>query len=150
MSTRNQQDRVYTAERTVGLGRRFASQAEIQVWVDELTCQEWWTERFPNVTNIECPTVTRRNGDGSVGAWFEDGTGIIEMHPTHWCELYVLHEISHVCADANGSTAHDPLFCSVYLELVYRIMGTDSWLALRTALTDHGVVIDPRDDVYEN
>lgn len=139
-----QQYEVYAGEASVDKGRRFKSQADIQVWVDEIVNQSWWPERHPKVITIEVPTVNRRGTSGSVGDWFEDGCGVIEMAEVHWCELYVLHEMSHVCADAEGSHAHDPMFCRMYLELVYRIMGTDTWMQLRQSLLNHGVIIDER------
>lgn len=144
---KTQQDEVYAAERLVRKGRRFDSQAAIQRWVDEeIVDTPWWHERFPQVITIECPTVNRQGTSGSVGKLHDDGVGQIEMHPNHWRELYVCHEIAHVTADAEGSTAHDPIFMRHYLELVYRMMGSEVWMELRQSMIDHGVVIDPRDD----
>lgn len=143
---RTQQDEVYAAEACVDHGARFDSQAEIQQWVDGIVAQDWWGERFDKVTVIEVPMVHRRSGAGSVGAWFKDGGGVIEMARVHWCEMFVLHEMAHVTAEAEGSHSHDPLFVRHYLELVFRVMGPEPWMALRQSLLDHGVIIDPRDD----
>lgn len=144
---RTQQDEVYAAEERVRKGAHFGAQAEIQSWVDGIVAQDWWGDRFPEVTNIEVPTIARRPGEGSVGGWFIDGGGVIEMARVHWCELYVLHEMAHVTADSDGGHhGHDPRFVRHYLELVYRVLGTETWLELRQSFLDYGVVIDPRDD----
>lgn len=144
---RCQQDEVYAAEAPIHQGRRFSSQAEIQEWVDRLLNQPWWHERFPLVLNVEVPTIKRRRGEGSVGAYdAATGYGVIEMAEVHWNERDVCHELAHVTSGAEGSTAHDPLFVRHCLELVYRTIGTETWLALRASYLEHGVVIDERDD----
>jgi len=146
---KKQQQEVYASEVGIPRGRTFPSQAVIQQWVDSIVGTLWWQERFPDVFTIECPTVNRNGTTGSVGALQDDGVGVIEMHPVHWNELIVLHEMSHVCADAEGSTAHDPTFCRIYLELVYRMLGAEVWMQLRQSMLDHNVIIDPRDDDEE-
>lgn len=143
---RTQQDLVYRAEAEAPAGPTFATIDELEAWLRrEMLDQPWWHERFPRVRGIF--VAASRDAHGSVGGWSEaDGYGQIEMAPTHWCAKYVCHEVAHVAAAPDGSTSHDPLFVRVYLELVYRTLGTDAWVDLRGRFLDAGVVIDPRDD----
>jgi putative metallohydrolase (TIGR04338 family) len=58
-------------------------------------------------------------------------------------ERVLLHEVAHLCAAAEvGSKSHDPHWARVFLELVYRQMGTKAWQALRQAFLDEGVELD--------
>lgn len=140
---RTQQDELYAAERPVQPGRVFSSQAEIERWLqDEVTETEWWLDRYPGVWRIECPTVTRRAGEGSVGHFYPDTqSGVIEMHQAHWCAKYVLHEIAHVVAAEQGSTSHCPIFAREYLALVREFGGFMMWAELRLAFEAVGIEV---------
>jgi putative metallohydrolase (TIGR04338 family) len=140
-----QQFTLYAAEQATPIrGRQFGSQAEIQRWLlDEVLGQDWWPRRFPKVISVSVPKVNR-NKMGSVG-WLEpDGLGVLEMARVHWCEQYVLHELAHVCGDAEDSTGHDPTFARIYLELVFRIMGFGAWYQLRQSFAKAKVCFDDR------
>lgn len=145
-----QQDSLYAAERSVPehlRGRGFDSQAAIQRWVvSELLDQPWWVHSFGRVVGIHVPTVARRRTRCSVGYWdAQERVAVIEMHPAHWETLTVLHEVAHPVAEAyHGSRSHDPHFARIYLQLVYRVLGGDAWIALRTAFVEHGVCFDER------
>lgn len=139
-----QQYDLYDAEHRVeSYGRTFASLDEIQAYLDGLVDSWWWQEFYSMVRTIEVGKVTRRKGEGSVGAWFpEDRMGIVEMHRVHWNENMVLHEIAHVLADARfASKAHCPWFAKVYTDLVYHVRGAEAWADLHRCLTEGGIEI---------
>jgi putative metallohydrolase (TIGR04338 family) len=142
-----QQFTLYRAERDVPRhlrGPRFTSQEEIGSWVvRHVLNTPWWELRFPHIITIECPTV-KRGHTGSCGGVVRDGVGVIEMAPEHWEALFVLHEIAHVVVEEEGSVSHDPIFARTYLELVYRVLGLDSWVQLRYAFVYHNICFDER------
>lgn len=126
-----QQFELYSSEASVPQGRRFSSVAEIQEYVDELRETPVWQRQFPDVLRVEV-TAGRESDEGSVGGFFpENGSGMIQMHPVHWNELYVLHEVSHVLATSRyGKCGHSPWFARTYLEMVYSAMGTEAYALL--------------------
>lgn len=134
-AARCQQDELYRAEQTLtDMGPTFDSIAGLEVWLhDAMLDRDWWHERFPKVKGIRVAKASRR--DGSVGAWFDDDwSGQIEMSPDHWCGLYVCHEVAHVVAKAHCATqAHGPDFARTYLELTYRALGSETYVALHEA-----------------
>lgn len=143
---RTQQFDLYRAERSVDLGRRFASYAEVRDYVIDLVNRPFW-ERYSPCLNIEVCQKTRRGND-SVGAWFPDSQyGYIEMNVNDLNENIVLHEISHCIAQAQfGSTSHDPYFAKTYLELVFLVRGVEPWTELKAAFDQAGIVYDERLD----
>lgn len=134
-----QQFELYAAEGTVDQGQAIAPGA-LQAWVDDLRDLPYWQRTFPQVLRVETH-VRRSDKDGSVGGWFEkDGCGQIEMAPVHLTELYVLHEVSHVLAEARyGSHAHDPWFARTYLELVAARLGGRTYEELYRVFTERGI-----------
>lgn len=130
-----QQDELYAAEREVPRGREFSDAEEIQGYVDALREEPWWPEP---VRRVE---VYDRLGEESIGGWHpEKAAGLMELADCHYWELFVLHELAHVLAEERyGSRAHDPGFARTYFELVYRVMGSDTYHALFMAFEDHGV-----------
>lgn len=141
---RTQQFNLYDAERGVETGRQFKSQAEIELWVQDVTETEWWLERHPDVWRVECPTVKRSTGEGSVGSYFEDtSSGVIEMHESHWNARCVLHELAHVCAAPLGSTSHDPIFARVYLDLVREFISFPAYDELRRRFNEYSIEVQP-------
>jgi putative metallohydrolase (TIGR04338 family) len=138
-----QQGEVYAAESGVPHGASFATVGQLQAWVDALRDEPWWHRFYPQVRKVEVHFLPR--GKASVSAWFPDfNAGVIEMLPRHRNEQIVLHEMAHVLASARyGSQAHCPWFCRVYLELVYLVMGEETWSALRNAFQAGGVDFDP-------
>jgi putative metallohydrolase (TIGR04338 family) len=135
-----QQFELYAAEQTTTRGRTFVAPVDLQAWVDELRDLPYWQRNFPQVLRVETH-VRRTDKDGSVGGWYpEDGCGVIEMAPCHLTELYVLHELSHVLADARyGSHAHDPWFARTYLELVYHRLGSETYQELARVFDARGI-----------
>jgi len=140
-----QQYELYAAEQNVPRGHDIEA-CELQSYVDELRETPYWASRYGNVLRIDAVALTwSQTVRGSVGAWFpKNNSGKIEMCPAHMCELFVLHEVAHVLADArHGSHSHDPYFTRVYLELVYTYMGSEAYAALKTAFEEAGIDDDP-------
>lgn len=135
-----QQSAVYAAENACRIGKVFRTTAAAQAFVDELTAQSWFDERWPNVRCIEV-TVKTKVDRSSVGAWYADERiGHCDMLPHHLNERTLCHEVAHVLACARyGSRAHDPWFARIYLELVYHMMGSEAWCELRDALEAAGI-----------
>jgi putative metallohydrolase (TIGR04338 family) len=140
MTTRCQQDEIYAAENGVNHGMWFTKEADAQAWLDALRDRWWWSKFFwkaPARTEV----YWRARGSSSVGSYHKDeDAGLLEMLPPHRNELIMLHELSHVIADAlNDSHAHDPFFARTYATLVYLVLGSDTWLQLQHAFDEHGV-----------
>lgn len=130
---------VYAAEATLDPGRSFGAIVQVQGYLDALCASDWWSERFPRVVRIEvvgirsrCTVAVGRPEPGR-------NAGIIGLTRDGRRELTVLHEVAHaVCRPDAG---HDPDWARTYLELTYRVMGTEAWAALRGALIAGGVEI---------
>lgn len=137
----SQQFALYDSEQTTNRGQHFTTWDELEGWVREnMLDAPWWHEQFPWVRGIEIPRIVRRDGEGSVGAYFaDDQTGQIEMHRDHWCAKYLCHEVAHVVSAAQGSTSHDPIFARNYMTLVYLTMGSESFVELREAFIRDGI-----------
>lgn len=137
----NQQARLYEAEGTVPHGRPFRTLEEVQSFVDDLRERPWWPD---SIARVEVGPA-RESGNCSVGWWEpEKFAGRVEMLKCHMYELAVLHELAHVIAAAvHRSNAHCPHFARTYLELVYWVMGSDTYLKLWDRFESHGIVHDP-------
>jgi putative metallohydrolase (TIGR04338 family) len=137
-----QQFELYAAEADVPRGWEFSNADRLQGWLDGLRDEPFWCRFYPQVLRVEVGYV---RGTRSVGAWIPaDNAGRIEMAPGHRNELVVLHEIAHVLAAARyGSESHDPWFARVYLELVFFVMGYDTFDALHRAFEAGGIEHDP-------
>lgn len=141
---RCQQTELYAAEAAAPLGRTFASEEELQCWVDKLRDDPYWQRVYPTVKRVDC--FARKQGaagGGSVG-WYDADKmgGVIEMAPVHMNQRVVLHELAHVLAEARyGSKSHDPWFARVYLELV-AIFLHEAYLPLYRSFTARGISFD--------
>lgn len=142
MTCHCQQFELYASEVNVPRGTEFPNAKAMQQWVDDLRENTWWERFYPQVIRVEA-AFTR--GPSSVGGWFsEQGGGRIEMAPSHRCQLVVCHELAHVLAAARfGSKAHCPWFAKTYLEIVYEIMGVETWTALRDSFVKGGIEFNP-------
>jgi hypothetical protein len=140
-----QQYGLYGAEERVPRGRAIRAE-ELQSFVDNLRETTFWERTHADVMYIET-SVRKSDGQGSCGAWDrERGCGVIEMAPCHLCELFVVHEVSHVlAAQRYGSHAHDPWFADTYLRLLTSI-APDLYLPLFESFTRAG--IDFRHDSF--
>ena len=140
-----QQYELYAAEGAAPTGRRFDSLEDIQVFVDQLRDTWWWRSLgYWIVERVEVGKARNGGRGGSVG-WYEKemNAGRMEMAPVHWTELIVLHELSHVLAEAlYDSKSHDPAFARTYLQLVFCVMGDEAYQALQSSFDRNGIVYD--------
>jgi putative metallohydrolase (TIGR04338 family) len=138
--TNCQQDKVYDAQalaKPVTLGQPLRPTLEyVQGYLDTLTNEPWWHTRFPSVVTVECTALV--DGEKSVGKAHDDGVGQIELSCHSLWERTLLHEVAH-CTSGRDA-AHGPAFVRDYLELVFRQLGTDAWVALSSAMKDAGVI----------
>jgi putative metallohydrolase (TIGR04338 family) len=133
---------VYAAETTLDPGRAFGTVVEIQDYLDALCANDWWNERFPGVVRIEAVGIRSRCVDGVGRPDPDRNAGVIGMTADGRKELIVLHEVAHVLCRPDAG--HGPAWVRTYLELAYRLMGTEAWARLRTALVARGVDIGSR------
>jgi putative metallohydrolase (TIGR04338 family) len=130
---------VYAAESTLDPGRAFETIERVQEYLDVLCTFDWWSERFPGVIRIEAVGIHSCCVEGVGRPELERNAGVIGVTPVGQKELTVLHEVAH--AVCRPSAAHGPEWARTYLELTYRVMGTDTWLALRDAFVTREVGI---------
>jgi putative metallohydrolase (TIGR04338 family) len=141
-----QQYELYAAERHAPRGVEFTSVESMQRYVDALRDTWWWQLWYPQVLRVEVGAAPARGRGSCGGHHAHNRAGRVEMHPNHWCELYLMHELAHVLAAARfGSQAHCPYFARVYLELVALVVPW-SYLALYHAFTAAGIDFDCDDD----
>lgn len=103
--------------------------------VSGVVASEWWLERFG--FRHEPHVSTYRGGRRKVGAWDSGGdcqraTGEIRLTPACRRPLYIAHELAHI-AQPNGTADHGVEFCTCFLALVRRIMGSGAASALASA-----------------
>ena len=138
-----QQWELYDAERDVPHGKWFASTDEAEAWISEIRETLWFRDNFPTVQRFELHP--RSVNDGSVGTFIPlDGVVLAEMASEHLNNLIICHEVSHGLAAARyQSRSHDPWFARIYLELVWHMLGTETYEALRASFDQHGIDHDP-------
>ena len=130
---------VYAAEATLDPGRAFGTIGQVQEYVDALCARDWWSERFPGVVRIEAVGIRSRCAVGAGRPEPERNAGVIGLTRDGRKELTVLHEVAHVLCRPDA--AHGLEWARTYLELAYRVMGSDAWVALRAAFVAWGVDI---------
>ncbi len=130
---------VYAAETTLDPGRVFAAVVQVQDYLDALCANDWWSARFPSVVRIEAVGIRSRCVE-AVGRPDPDrNAGVIGVTADGRKELIVLHEVAHVLCRPDAG--HGPDWVRTYLELAYRLMGTETWAMLRAAFVTRGVDI---------
>jgi putative metallohydrolase (TIGR04338 family) len=130
---------VYAAEATLDPGRTFGAVGQVQDYVDALCANDWWSTRFPGVVRIEAVGIRSRCAEAVGRPEPERNAGVIGLTRDGRRELTVLHEVAHVVCRPDAE--HGPDWARTYLELAYRVMGTDTWAALRSAFVTVGVDI---------
>lgn len=142
---KTQQQECYAAQAALPDGRRFASVAEVQRFVDELRDRLWWTAQGYHLAVLRIEVGATRSKKFNGIGWFdrEAKAGRIELTPEGLTMRTVLHEVAHVLSVAqHGSKSHDPWWARTYLTLVSLVMGTEPYLALRSAYDATGVDYD--------
>ena len=139
---RCQQFELYGAEEKMSTrGRTFDDVSQMIRYVNDLRDHRFFRLTYPEIKRVEVYGLSMRD-TASVGGFDNDPTvAILEMHPLHFNELYLLHELAHPLArNRFGSNAHDPSFVRVYLELVSLMMGSDAYVELAQHFKDAGIV----------
>lgn len=145
--TRTQQFDCYAAEGGLESGPTFPDWDAAQRWVDDLRDTPWWNLQGFSlyVLRIEVGPATKLSNKFAGVGWYEDdkNAGRIELKRCGLNTRTVLHEVSHVLADAvYKSTGHDPAWARTFLTLVSCVMGPDAYLALQRSYDAHGVDYD--------
>ena len=130
---------VYAAEATLDPSRALGTVVRVQEYLDALCASDWWSERFPGVVRIEVVGIRSSCVEAVGRPEPERNAGVIGVTPDGRNELTVLHEVAHVLCRPDAG--HGPDWARTYLELAYRLMGTDAWAALRDAFVSRGVDI---------
>jgi putative metallohydrolase (TIGR04338 family) len=131
-----QQTAVYRAEGDLGTWMTFDSIEEVQGFCDGITSRDWWEPRFPHIVKIEAYDA-EVNTCSFAGSDTELSVGYINIATSMRNANVVLHEIAHCVAGTDaGHTAH---WARTFMELVYRVMGSDEYAELYTAFAKHGV-----------
>ncbi len=113
----SQRAKLYASEKGVPRGRRFATFAECEAYVDRVVHSPWWRSRFPHVRAVEVKDGRgRRHAGGSALHRF------VTLPRWARSELIVLHELAHV-ADHPHNAGHGPEFVGIYLDLVREFLG---------------------------
>lgn len=148
MSIRVQQENIYTAEDRTPIGIVFDDHTAAQAYVDNITQTQWWHEYHPRCREVVIAKAPANGFKPSGCARFyeEDQYGGIVLARSGLNERTVLHELGHIAAaERFGSDCHDPAFAREFLELTFRLRGTEEWLRLRDAFAREGVVWDTGD-----
>jgi putative metallohydrolase (TIGR04338 family) len=130
---------VYAAENTLDPGLAYDSVVQVQEYLDSLCATDWWTRRFPNVVRVEAVRIRSRCLEAVGRSEPERNSGVVGITTGGQRELTVLHEVAHVVCRPDAR--HGPAWARTYLELVYRVLGTETWAALRDAFLNRGVDI---------
>lgn len=112
---------------------------EMQVWVNRIVGSTWFRNRWPIIENIRVADGRRRRRAAAF-VWQKRGLGGLDglfvsaiegeiRMPRHTrYKLIVLHEVAHVVAEVQygrGNIApHGREYCSVYLKLARKFLGS--------------------------
>ena len=133
-----QQRNVYAAEHSVRDGQTFVTYAAAQAWADSVTASEWWSERYGFVRRIEIQDAP--SGEPATGSYDADKLVAVAMIPREMlCERVILHEAAH--AIIGPDAGHGPRWTRELLGLFSRILGSERYLELYEAFTQHNVDI---------
>ena len=130
------QDAVYTAQGKIDQGS-VLDRETLQAYVDSLTAQAWWEDRYQHVVRIEVTALDPGNKfHGLANHDYERGGGVIGFRPQDAVTTHdVLHEVSHVITPGG----HHAAWVRTLLEVTYLVRGSESYCELRTALVAEGV-----------
>ena len=139
---KTQQHQLYASEDTIDLGPELTL-AEIQQLVDRLRDTWWWERTCSNVLRVRVQHHGRMKMLGVGGYEESEHTGYLTFSGRTVREQYVVHELAHVLARARfRSTAHDPWFARIYVELTFLVRGAEAYSALAEAFRRDGIDFD--------
>lgn len=125
-SANSQQFRLYESENKLPPGRQFSGVDEYQAYLDSIIGTEWWAEKYDWTGRIICEQI---HGNNREGCALRRGDELVMQLPAHMMdEITACHELAHLVL-ANYGCGHDGRFVRTYLELIYRIMGQDAYVA---------------------
>jgi putative metallohydrolase (TIGR04338 family) len=121
-----------------GGGRRFATLAELRVFVAEVVDDPWWQSSFPWApVDVE---VRARSGSATWSAAHvaASGEAVVFLRRGSWDAVTVVHELAHVAARSGlgDREAHDEAFTEALCLLWRRHLGVYAWASLVEALAD--------------
>ena len=140
----SQRGKVYAAEgkhsRWDDPGDRFASLRDVHEWLNKLTNERWFRNRWPRDAALVA------NGKPMHRWLIKDGRGtryarggFQRMNLPVWArrKIVILHEMAHgLCG--NYVAAHGREFCRTFLELVRYAMGRPAADELKRLFREHG------------
>jgi putative metallohydrolase (TIGR04338 family) len=136
----------YAAEREVrarlGGGQPLSELADLSDYAGRLVGSAWWARRWPDVARVDV-TDGRGRRSGTTRQLVA-GRGEIAMPRFARNELYLLHELAHVAAQADSRVlpvdpSHSRGWAAIFLELVRHQMGDDHWSALKDEFSSRNV-----------
>jgi len=132
----DQQRNVYMAQEYVSKGRFFTSYEDAQIFADSLTSSSWWGEAYPFIVRIEIQDAPE--GEPATGAYDEDvRVAVAQIPRSMLCERTLLHEVAHAIAPVEAG--HNKRWVREFMTLMYRALGSDRYLELFQAFTNHNV-----------
>lgn len=132
----SQQFTLYVSESKLPTGRKFSDVDEYQAYLDSIIATDWWTEKYDWTGQICCEQI---HGNNREGCAFKRGEELVIQLPAHMMdEITACHELAHLVL-SNYGCGHDGRFVRTYLELIYRIMGSDAYVAAHERFTADGI-----------
>lgn len=132
-----QQRNVYEAQQRTSKLKEFISIKEVQIFLDEMTASDWWTNfGYDFIVRIEaqkspsriCSISTRQE---------KKNLGIVALTENQMNAQVTLHEVAH-CLAPNGA-GHTGAWVRIYLNLVYQLFGSQSYIDLYNEFTSSNV-----------
>ena len=133
-----QADAVYAAEAAAQrhfAPRQFESFAEVDAFVQQVVCSEYWDARFPNAPMQTSVQRRSRNATYSAGGRQADVGVLWLIDGYHWNSLAVLHELSHIAVGGDDPYDHGAKFRTAELDLVREFVGVQMFGELAVAFT---------------
>lgn len=136
----SQRSKVYRAESAV-TDTNLSSLVACGEEMERVADSDWWTERFPHLTNGRLPRL--RPGNGARRAFYRsEPEPSITLPRRYRLQGVVLHEMVHWALDGSvGVADHGPTFTRVLLDATAEFTGTARANALTRSYRDHGVKI---------
>jgi putative metallohydrolase (TIGR04338 family) len=113
---------------------KFSTPEAVQAYVDQVLAHPGVVERFGH------SWVSVRKRKGTAKAHYSSGT--IAVPDAKWAlrEVVILHELAHHF-DVSGTEAHGAIFTGIFLDLIGKVMGFQTQLALRIIYGDNDVKV---------
>lgn len=123
-------------EAILGPGRTFADISEVQQWVYTIQSVD------PLSDGMAWVSVKEAHGNAKA-SWANYRSNTISLVPEHFSEQTVLHELAHLITyyqEGDGIAGHGREFLWNYLDLTLRWRGASTYIELRNAIREHGLL----------